>query len=354
MNTIGKARKVAAMARGSLRWALSRVGKPDSERAGLRTVLSRLTALSLDYVEISVTKACSLRCAACRHLMPYYDRPRNYDIANILRDADSLLQAVGHIAMLRVLGGEPLLHRHLDRLLLFLGDSGKIGSIRLVTNGTILPRPAVLRALKAVNGVLDISDYGAVSVQLQPLVALLERESIAYEIVRQPWLEFGRPVSRQYTKNQLSQLFLKCTSMPHKCLIVSNGEFHLCARSANATELGLVQRRKQDYVDLVNTPRHRIAAEIRQLVLFSDYLEACRTCEQDFRPTATASQGSAGLSADASMEFAMDRTRVGTDLGWQPDSTPDRMTTGRFAESPDNMKVADVTAPLTRRSDVIP
>lgn len=287
MNTFGKLKKTAAMARSALRYALSPSTEPSS---GMWSFFHRLTTLSLDYVEVSVTKACTLRCHACRHLMPYYKHPKNYHIGNVIRDVDAFLQSVSHIAMLRILGGEPFLHGNLDQLLNHLSRSNKVASVHVVTNGTLVPEKGVLCALKASRAVVDLSDYGSSSTKIGHLIETLNSNSISYEIIRQPWIGFGAAVARPYTPEQLSRIFFKCTLMEHKCFIVSDGMFHICARSANATELGIVERRAIDYVDLVHTPRDRIGAKIRRLILFADYVEACRTCEEGFRSISVAEQ----------------------------------------------------------------
>ena len=294
MNTLRKLQKAIGLARSTLRNAATQLPGEPRGMVGPRSLVRRLRLLSLDYVEVTVTKACNLKCHSCRHLMPYYDKARNYPIENVIRDMDALLGCARRIAMLRILGGEPFLHPHLDQLLRHLGANPKIGSLRIVTNGTLVPKPRLLEAMAAMRVAVDISDYGATSRRLPALTEALAAHGIGYEIVGQDWLEFGKPMVRPYSEQELSDIFFKCTTMPHKCYIVSDGRFHLCARSANAAELGIVQSRATDFVDLIATPSAEIPAAIRRLIVRSDHIEACRTCEKTFVRTEVASQAPVG------------------------------------------------------------
>jgi organic radical activating enzyme len=88
--------------------------------------------------EINVVEHCNLSCRACSHLSPVL--PKAYTDPDVIaRDLKSLARSY-HVRMLRLLGGEPLLHPDLLRVIGAARHSGIGDSIVVVTNGLLLPR----------------------------------------------------------------------------------------------------------------------------------------------------------------------------------------------------------------------
>lgn len=110
----------------------------------------------IDYMRISVTDRCDLRCIYCTsHFAPqtHEDVLRYEEIHHIVQAAASL-----GVTKIRLTGGEPLVRLHLSRLVKMLTDVPGIDEVSLTTNGTRLARYASeLKAagLKRVNVSLD-------------------------------------------------------------------------------------------------------------------------------------------------------------------------------------------------------
>src|SRR5947209_7095120 len=95
----------------------------------------RIEALKL---ELNPVEHCNLSCRSCSHLSPL--QPRHYvDPDDLTRDL-KILSAHYHARWVRVVGGEPLLHPQLDRILTAVRTSGVADRIVVVTNGILLPR----------------------------------------------------------------------------------------------------------------------------------------------------------------------------------------------------------------------
>lgn len=118
-------------------------------------------ARSIEYLRVSVTDKCNLRCVYC---MPedglpwlHKDEILSYEeIASIVAAAAS----VG-VRTIRLTGGEPLLRRGLDRLVAMIARTPGIEDIALSTNGLLLEEQidALIRAgLRRVNISLDTLD----------------------------------------------------------------------------------------------------------------------------------------------------------------------------------------------------
>lgn len=111
----------------------------------------------IDYMRISVTDRCDLRCIYCtQRAIPrllHYDILRYEEIHRIVQAAARL-----GVRSLRITGGEPLLRPNLSRLVELLVQVEGIDDVSLTTNGTLLSKYAAgLKAagLKRVNISLD-------------------------------------------------------------------------------------------------------------------------------------------------------------------------------------------------------
>lgn len=120
---------------------------------------------NIDYMRLSITDACDLRCEYCR--------PRGlcqlngHSVAqNINADMDELLAYVRAaselgIRHIRLTGGEPLLYPQLDKLLPAFRNVRGIDTISVTTNGTRLKEKAKILAenhIDSVNVSLDTTD----------------------------------------------------------------------------------------------------------------------------------------------------------------------------------------------------
>ena len=112
----------------------------------------------IDYLRISVTDQCNLRCIYC---MPAKG-VQNVSARDILTD-DEFIRIIRTAAKLgvrkiRITGGEPLLRKNLDSLVRSLSDIPGIEDISLTTNGILLKMYARILAasgLKRINVSLD-------------------------------------------------------------------------------------------------------------------------------------------------------------------------------------------------------
>ena len=106
-------------------------------------------------LRISVTDRCNFRCVYCMpkdvygHDYPFLPHAELLTFEEIARLA-RIFKAHG-IEKIRLTGGEPLLRKHLERLVAMLADIGGL-DLTLTTNGALLVKKA--RDLKAA-GLLD-------------------------------------------------------------------------------------------------------------------------------------------------------------------------------------------------------
>jgi cyclic pyranopterin phosphate synthase len=115
----------------------------------------------VDYLRISVTDRCNLRCAYC---MPLEGVPLVWrsDILSYeeITEVAQIAAAMG-VTTIRLTGGEPLVRRDLVRLVEMLAAVDGIRDLAMTTNGVLLARHArrlAAAGLKRVNVSLDATD----------------------------------------------------------------------------------------------------------------------------------------------------------------------------------------------------
>ena len=111
----------------------------------------------IDYIRVSVTDRCNLKCFYCSDgSVPHLPRREILSYEEIHR----VVQAAAELGVqkVRLTGGEPLVRPHLDRLIKLLGGIEGVDDISLTTNGLFLVKYAAelkKAGLKRVNVSLD-------------------------------------------------------------------------------------------------------------------------------------------------------------------------------------------------------
>lgn len=96
----------------------------------------------IDYLRVSVTDKCNLRCMYC---MPEEGVPfRSYDQMLSLEEIERFvaIAAEGGIKHVRLTGGEPLVRKGIVELVSHIAATPGIESVAMTTNGILLPRMA--------------------------------------------------------------------------------------------------------------------------------------------------------------------------------------------------------------------
>jgi cyclic pyranopterin phosphate synthase len=124
---------------------------------------------TIDYLRISVTDRCNLRCRYCMPaegvtLLPPAAILRFEEIVEVARAAADL-----GVTRMRLTGGEPLVRRGIDTLVAMLAGTGRVAELSMTTNGQRLARHAAALAaagLRRVNVSIDAVDparYAAIT-----------------------------------------------------------------------------------------------------------------------------------------------------------------------------------------------
>lgn len=181
-------------------------------------VLYQKDKLFLDSVSMIVTEYCTLKCEKCAILLPYFKKVHAYPLKKLMEEADALFDKVDFVGNYTITGGEPLLYGELDQLLMYIGEHyrDRIGSFKLITNGTLPPKEGVLHAMCQYDMAVEISDYTTAVPTIKTCVEevrkVFEQAGIqTYFLSAAQWVDFGfETVDNQYSPEQLQSFFNYC------------------------------------------------------------------------------------------------------------------------------------------------
>lgn len=234
--------------------------------------------LFVEHFELIITTKCSLNCNGCSNLMPEYRRRKEAyfrDKTEIMHEIDMLLDAVDSVLNCRILGGEPMLHPDLAEILAYLLKKENVGSIHIITNGTIVPKGELMEALKNKRVIVIFSDYGKRSRNIEECCNILQKEKVNYNVNSSlKWSDLGDMKKREVSVEELTMQRKNCKFC---CKTYLNGQFHLCPRSAFGTDLGYFDY-PDDYLQLENMSLSERRKEIAEMLYSKPYIECCAHC----------------------------------------------------------------------------
>lgn len=227
-----------------------------------------LKRFEMPYLEVFITTKCNLRCKDCSNLIPKLQDMSNISFLDFSSVMGKLLSKIDRLYRLKLHGGEVFINPELPKIIKYADSLKKVKSIRLTTNGTIIPSNEVLKALRNSKVVVQISDYNLQNSKVKELIALLEKNYIKVAYLKdQHWKDMGEIAKRG--TNRFNECSIKrCTSLFHE-------RVYVCSRAAMATALGFI---KENGID-INLP----TTEFRQRIisLYKEDNEACFYCDGD-------------------------------------------------------------------------
>ncbi len=241
--------------------------------------------LYLGGVEVVVTTGCTLRCRDCANLLQYYTHHDKIPRETILASVRSLINAADGIAMLKILGGEPLLEQRTVREIIDMSEvtaSGKVMGVMITTNGTIHFEEELLRSMQSSPLVsVLLSNYKALSGKLDVIIKQLTEYGIPYSVISEDdiWFDFGKPDTVYQTGEAADRLFQVCRAK-ESCCTVLDGRLYSCPRAAHGERLGLYPRLSGESVELSaeRADTASLREELRAFYFRETGAYACRFC----------------------------------------------------------------------------
>jgi organic radical activating enzyme len=231
--------------------------------------------IGLAGIEINAVMHCNLACAGCSHASPVAPE-WTASPSQVKRDLDDLGTAAD-VREVRVVGGEPLLHPDLARLLAAIRASGAgaDGTLRVITNGTRLGRVG-WNWLDYVDEVY-VSVYPRAAIDAEALRELIERGRQGGKHVGVNRYKHFRPALpvQRLTAEETAAVFETCqVAHAWSCHTVQDGYVYMCPMTVT-TGPGVDGKPTSR---CAIAPVQTLAARLRAFLGRRDPLPECSSC----------------------------------------------------------------------------
>lgn len=229
-------------------------------------------------VNLDLTDRCTLRCKNCLALKPYFTSRSEMPWEQMEQVIDRLV-SLKWFRRFHLLGGEPFLYAHLDKVLEKLCGVPEVEHINIITNGTVLPGEPVLELLQNPKIMVRISYYGELSKNYRELEALCTRRGINVRVHAQRWKDIGRALETVSDGPQTQARYNECSQRAGAFFYVLHGKVTLCPFAANTHALGLYSSDGEDLIDLLSPGSpETLLQQLKTLYWRENPLNACRYC----------------------------------------------------------------------------
>ena len=229
-------------------------------------------------VNLDITDRCTLRCKNCLALKSYFKTREDMLWEDMEQTIDRLL-AIKWFRRFHIMGGEPFLYPHLDKILQKLCAVDDIEHISILTNGTVVPNESVFKALQNEKVMVRISYYGELSSHYKDLEQGCKERGIEVRVHAQRWMDIGRALDTISDEHETQVRFTECSQREGSFFYVLHGKATLCPFAANTRELGLYPMDHKDYVDINESKSPEdLFEQLDSLYWEKTPLTACRYC----------------------------------------------------------------------------
>ena len=235
-----------------------------------------MVTIHLKRSALSITQRCTLKCKLCNAYTPYYKKPIDMSFGQVSKVLDRYFSIVDSVGIFSVLGGEPLMHRDISKILNKLNSySGQITErIDLVTNGTLNMNDETFAYFvdNAPKVKVIISHYGKYSPKADALAAKLDVHGANYRVAKYygddllygGWIDYRDHSKKHFTQEAIEQQAQNCIVRKEQYYLISEGEMHTCTRAHWRMRQGIIPRNPAEYLYLLDD---RVSIEQQRITL---------------------------------------------------------------------------------------
>lgn len=189
--------------------------------------------------------ACNLNCRNCLNFNPFAKKFYVRKWEDLVKDVDLFFACVDHIMLFHVSGGEPFLYKHTADLIEYIDKNygQRIDTLRMVTNGTVVPKEQVLEKLSRCNVEITVDDYREAvpqyNMEFDKVIEKFEEYHIRYYINKADfWIDLA-PEKTDYSYMTEEELIQHRTSCNQSWQELRDGKLYNCNYAAYATVAGI-------------------------------------------------------------------------------------------------------------------
>ena len=231
--------------------------------------------------------ACNLKCRHCLNFNPFAQRFYIRDWEALREDVDLFFRNIDFIMIFHVSGGEPMLYKHTADLIEYIdrnyGD--RIGTLRTVTNGTVVPSDEILERLSGCRVEITVDDYREAvpqyKEQFDELIHKLDQHKVKYFVNKvESWVDLA-PEKTDYSYMTEEQLIRHRAECGQTWQELRDGKLYSCNYASYATVAGIAGEEDiEESYDLRSyTPeKKRELVEFRLGYTDKGYTNFCKKC----------------------------------------------------------------------------
>ena len=235
-------------------------------------------------IDVCMTTRCNLKCTGCGSLMPLYSHPKDVDLNLLLRSLDRFFSVVDRVFRVNVIGGEPFLYPHMDKVIEYLNKRDEVVWTVIPSNGLVVPKNARLyEMLRNPKNHVRISHYERFGDKTEKLVSKLEREGIDHSVKEFGeetflWYDFGGYENRGRNAEELAAQYKSCEV---EWMSLYRGKLYPCPRAAHSIDLGL-QPAEGNYIDIADEgiSEKELKANLERFIYETKYYPSCNRCDR--------------------------------------------------------------------------
>ena len=233
---------------------------------------------SLHYFEVPVTDNCNLNCKGCLFASNTTKGQQHVPFEELESDAKRMAELFYDVPWIRILGGEPLMHPDINKVLKCYRACFPDSEIDLCTNGLLIPKMGdeFWKCVEENRISIHVSGYKPTYNMLDKIDAILSEHGLPYAILkREEFLKY-------YTKapdNDMQESFEKCIASG--CYEVYRGRLSSCSgviafekfNEIFGTDYKTIEN--EDWIDIHNTSL--TAWEIKDKLETASFV--CKYCD---------------------------------------------------------------------------
>lgn len=234
-----------------------------------------------DWFGYIVSQKCTLKCEHCCEQVPFQTDKGFSDVDTIIKDVKKIAKSSKFLKYVELIGGEPLMHPNIEKLITELLKIENIGYIKSFTNATIVPSDKLCEIMINPRFMLYISDYehvtkGGLLKSILKTKEKLKLFGIKYIFSKNAeWLDFSSFKFQNTPLKVLKNGFQKC--FINMCHRVYKGTLYRCPHQYAGVQRGQLKKSFPECIDIHTFNEIELADALEKFENL-EYLDACKHC----------------------------------------------------------------------------
>ncbi|MDE7312840.1 MAG: radical SAM protein [Eubacterium sp.] len=241
----------------------------------------------LSSISFLPSTVCNLKCRYCLNFNPFTEKffVREWDA--LIKDIDLFFTCVDQVMLFHVSGGEPLLYNRIADLVCYIDQKygNQINTLRMITNGTVVPKDRVLEKISGCRLEIIVDDYQeavpSYKEQFDTLLCKLDQYRMKYSVNKaESWIDLA-PEKTDYTDWTDAQMEKHRENCSQSWQELREGKLYSCNYASYASVAGISgSMDMEEAYDLAAfTPdKKKELVEFRLGYTSKGYTNFCRKC----------------------------------------------------------------------------